>query len=95
MAFSTPLVDERGVHYYTTYCRVHVIQCTKNETVVRVTGYKDASCAPTYDNPGKMPVFEQSIPLTTDMALQAANPISYAYVLLEQSGVFPQATWNI
>ena len=31
----------------------------------------------------------------TDLELQADNPIAYAYTLLEQSGEFADATWNI
>jgi len=27
--------------------------------------------------------------------MQADNPIAYAYTLLEQSGEFPDATWNV
>lgn len=30
-----------------------------------------------------------------DMQLENTNPIAYAYTLLEQSGQFPEATWNI
>ena len=31
----------------------------------------------------------------TDLALQANNPVAYAYTLLEQSGQFPDANWNV
>ena len=31
----------------------------------------------------------------TDLHLQADNPIAYAYTLLEQSGEFADATWNV
>jgi len=31
----------------------------------------------------------------TDLNLQANNPVAYAYALLEASGEFPDATWNV
>jgi len=31
----------------------------------------------------------------TNLDLQAANPVDYAYKLLEASGEFPEATWNV
>ena len=31
----------------------------------------------------------------TNLDLQADNPIAYAYTLLEQSGQFADATWNV
>jgi hypothetical protein len=30
-----------------------------------------------------------------DMQLENTNPINYGYKLLEASGEFPEATWNI
>jgi len=33
--------------------------------------------------------------LATNMDLQADNPIAYAYALLEASGEFTEATWNV
>ena len=31
----------------------------------------------------------------TDLQMQADNPVDYGYKLLEASGEFPEATWNI
>jgi len=31
----------------------------------------------------------------TELELQADNPVDYAYKLLEASGEFPDATWNV
>jgi len=31
----------------------------------------------------------------TNLDLQAANPVDYGYKLLEASGEFPDATWNV
>jgi hypothetical protein len=31
----------------------------------------------------------------TELELQADNPVDYAYKLLEASGEFPEATWNV
>jgi len=39
--------------------------------------------------------FNELPSLVPDLQMQADNPIAYAYTLLEQSGEFPDATWNI
>ena len=31
----------------------------------------------------------------TELDLQADNPLDYGYQLLESSGLYPEATWNI
>jgi len=31
----------------------------------------------------------------TDLELQSDNPIDYAYKMLENSGLYPDATWNV
>lgn len=39
--------------------------------------------------------FSEQPQFITDLDLQATNPIEYAYKLLEASGEFPDATWNV
>ena len=39
--------------------------------------------------------FSEQPQFATNMDLQAANPVEYAYSLLEASGLFPDATWNV
>ena len=39
--------------------------------------------------------FSSLVVFTTDLNLQADNPVAYAYSLLEASGKYPTATWNV
>lgn len=32
---------------------------------------------------------------TTDLNLQADNSVEYVYKMLENSGLYPEATWNV
>jgi len=95
MAFSTPYVDRRGVAYTSTYCRATVAYAHKNETGVQVLMYTDESCAPSFTNGGKEPVEQFLVRCNTEMELVSNNPVEYAYKLLEASGRFPEAVWNI
>lgn len=39
--------------------------------------------------------FSEQPQFTTISELQSNNPVDYAYQLLEASGMFPTATWNV
>lgn len=39
--------------------------------------------------------FSEQPQFATNMDLQAANPVEYVYSLLEASGLYPDATWNV
>lgn len=95
MAFSTPYEDVRGTQFQTTYCRATVGYVNKNETSITVTIYGSSAFAPSETSGGKEPIAVLSVRLPTDMGLSTSNPIEYAYLLLQDSGVFPEAVWGI
>lgn len=39
--------------------------------------------------------FNELINLVPDLNLQANNPVEYVYKMLENSGLYPDATWNV
>lgn len=39
--------------------------------------------------------FTEQPSLVPDMELVANNPVEYAYKMLESSGLYPDATWNV
>lgn len=91
MAFSLSITDRFGTTHPAAYCRISNLTFNKNELAVRIDAYvSDLRPAAGYD-----PVQSWNYSFTPEMALQAANPLEYAYTLLEQSGEFPTATWRV
>ena len=92
MAFVTALAAH-GYTYPAAYIKAHIVHCDAQRTVVKLTVWptqagRDSGAEPVrYDNDLRQ--------YQTDLALQAANPIAYAYTLLGQSGEFADATWNV
>ena len=39
--------------------------------------------------------FSELVQLTSNLDLANSNPVDYAYKLLEASGLYPDATWNV
>lgn len=96
MAFTTPLtITQEGYSesYTAAYIKAEIRLCTPQTTVVQLKVWESAAKrtagAPPlrYDNDLRS--------FTTQLALQANNPVAYAYELLEASGEFPDATWNV
>ena len=92
MAFTTPLVAH-GYTYSQAYIKAHIAHCDAQRTVVKLTVWptqadRENGAEPVrYDNDLRQ--------YQTDLALQADNPVAYAYALLEASGKYPTATWNV
>jgi hypothetical protein len=92
MAFVTPLAAH-GYTYSAAYIKAHIAHCDAQRTVVKLTVWptqadRTNGAEPVrYDNDLRQ--------YQTDLALQANNPVAYAYALLEASGEFPDATWNV
>ena len=92
MAFKTPLVAH-GYTYPAAYIKAHIAYCDAQRTVVKLTVWptqadRENGAEPVrYDNDLRQ--------YQTDLNLQANNPVAYAYALLEASGEFPDATWNV
>jgi hypothetical protein len=96
MAFTTPLTIETEGYSEThaaAYIKAEIRLCTPQTTVVQLKVWESAAKrtagAPPlrYDNDLRS--------FTTQLALQADNPVAYAYALLENSGEFPAAIWNV
>ena len=92
MAFTTPLTAH-GYSYQAAYIKAHIAHCDAQRTVVKLTVWptqadRENGAEPVrYDNDLRQ--------YQTDLNLQADNPVAYAYALLEASGEFIDATWNV
>lgn len=92
MAFTTPLVAH-GYTYSQAYLKAHIAYCDAQRTVVKLTVWptqadRESGAEPVrYDNDLRQ--------CQTDLALQADNPVAYAYALVQASGEFPDAIWNV
>ena len=92
MAFTLPLTIN-GEAQAAAYVKATIARCDTKTTVVQLKVWesqaKRTAGAPPlrYDNDLRQ--------FPTDLHLQADNPIAYAYTLLEQSGEFADATWNV
>lgn len=92
MAFLTPL-EVAGRNYPAAYIKATIARCDVNHTVLKLQAWetkelREQGVTPiAWDN--DLRVFD------TTLTLQSDNPIDYGYKLLEASGKFPEATWNI
>ena len=91
MAFTTELTI-RGRTYATAYVNIDTVQAYTTNCICKLRAWEDqdarvAGIEPLqwYENVAEF--------VTTD--LQADNPVDYGYKLLEASGEFPDATWNV
>ncbi len=92
MAFTTPLVAH-GYTYPQAYIKAHIAHCDAQRTVVKLAVWPTQADRASGADPVRYGSDLRQFP--TDLQMQADNPIAYAYTLLEQSGEFPEATWNI
>ena len=91
MAFLTS-ITVRGRTYPQAYINVESVQTYKHNTFVTLRAWEDQATRQAELPPLQWELYIQEFP-TTD--LSALNPIAYAYTLLEQSGEFADATWNV
>jgi len=92
MAFITPL-EVAGRSYPAAYIKATIARCDNKQTVLKLQAWETRELR------------EQGVPPLawdsdlrspeTELDLQTANPVEYAYKLLEASGEFPEATWNV
>ena len=98
MAFTLPLTLN-GEAQAAAYVKATIARCDTTTTVVKLDVWTTQASR---TNEGK-PVPSDWLPngfsslevFATDLNLQAGNPVEYAYKLLETSGKFPEATWNV
>ena len=92
MAFLTPL-EVAGRSYPAAYVKATIARCDTKQTVLKLQAWETQKLRETgvpplaWDNDLRSP--------TTELDLQAANPVDYAYKLLEASGEFTKAAWNV
>ena len=92
MAFTTPL-EVAGRNYLAAYIKATIARCDTKQTVIKLQAWET------------MELREQGVPPLnwsndlrtheTNLDLQSVNPVDYGYQLLEASGEFPNATWNV
>ena len=92
MAFLTPL-EVAGRNYPAAYIKATIARCDTKQTVIKLQAWETTELR------------EQGVPplswdsdlrsYETNLDLQSVNPVDYGYKLLEASGEFPEATWNV
>ena len=98
MAFTLPLTLN-GEPYTAAYVKATIARCNTQTTVVQLQTWTSQASRTN----GGQSVPDNWLPegfsslgvFDTDLNLQADNPVAYAYSLLEASGKYPTATWNV
>lgn len=92
MAFITPL-EVAGRSYPKAYIKATIARCDTKQTIIKLEAWetqelREAGVSPlAWDRDLRSP--------QTELELQADNPVDYAYKLLEASGEFTKAAWNV
>ena len=92
MAFLTPL-EVAGRIYPKAYIKATIARCDTKQVVIKLEAWetqelREAGVTPlAWDRDLRSP--------QTELELQADNPVDYAYKLLEASGEFTKAAWNV
>ena len=98
MAFTTPLTIN-GEQQPAAYIRASIRLSNSQRTVVQLEVWTSQASRQAGGQPiphSWLPSGFNDIPqFPTDLELQNNNPVEYAYKLLEASGLFPEATWNV
>lgn len=89
MAFTTPYTHN-GFTYPEAYCKTVVTSCDNKDLVVHVLVYANAACR----NENFEPIIKVQHIINADLPEWQGNPVEGAYAKLEQSGLYPDATWN-
>jgi len=91
MAFLTPLTVN-GRSYPAAYVKATVATSSAQQTVLKLQAWETQELRE-QDVPS-LP-YPNDLRMLPTVALPSANPVDYGYQLLEASGEFPEATWNI
>ena len=92
MAFITPL-EVAGRNYPAAYIKATIARCDTKQTIIKLEAWetqelREAGVTPlAWDRDLRSP--------QTELDLQSVNPVDYAYKLLEASGEFTKAAWNV
>jgi len=92
MAFSATIKLDNGRTVTGAYCRATILRFSKEQGLIQISVWESVQAREQFYDPlGQQTICIQS----PDLDLEAANPIQYAYSLLEHTGQFPDATWNV
>ena len=95
MAFITPITCQYTRQSLAAgYCKAEVTLATAHITRIELTVWESQEARIEHPN---APAFVHKVVhvLTTESNLRSDNPVDYAYRLLQASGEFPDAVWNI
>ena len=91
MAFTAPLVVA-GRNYPTAYIKATVRFCDAGATIIQLHAWETQELR---QEGVPQLVWDKDLRTFDTVDLQAVNPVHYGYQLLEASGEFPEATWNV
>ena len=98
MAFTLPLTLN-GEQQSAAYIKAIIARCDPTSTVIKLEVWTSQTSRTNGGEPvpsNWLPTdFSEQPQLATIPDLQSNNPVDYAYQLLEDSGMFPTATWNV
>lgn len=98
MAFTLPLTLN-GEPQAAAYVKATVAYANATQLVIKLTVWTSQTSRTNGGEPvpsNWLPVgFSEQPQFTTISELQSNNPVDYAYQLLEASGNYPNATWNV
>ncbi len=91
MAFLTPLTVN-GRSYPAAYVKVTVATSSAQQTVLKLQAWETQELRE--QGVPSLP-YPSDLRMLPTVDLPATNPVDYGYQLLEASGEFSEATWNI
>ena len=98
MAFTLPLTLN-GELYTAAYVKATVAYADATRLVIKLEVWTSQASRANGGEPvpsNWLPVsFSEQPQLATVLELPNDNPVDYAYKLLESSGLYPDATWNV
>lgn len=98
MAFTLPLTLN-GELQAAAYIKATVAYADATRLVVKLTVWTSQTSRTNGGEPvpsNWLPSgFNELASLVTDLELQSNNPIDYVYKMLENSGLYPEAIWNV
>lgn len=93
MAFTADIITDKLRTMKNAYISAIVRYSDKSKTCIQLNVWETAEARQEFPY---IPAFVlPELELPTDLCLQADNPLDYGYQLLESSGLYPDATWNI
>ena len=92
MAFKTAITLANGKFLENAYIRASIQSANKQRTIIRLEVWDSEELRSQIQIPFR---FETRVIQTTTAQVEKYNLIALAYQLLEESGEFPKAIWNV